>query len=57
MKRRCTAVVDDGVFFSEFDAAARMVHLRAREATKDMIIMCYYLIYIDDNSVLISGTS
>ena len=59
MKRRCTAVVDDGVFFSEFDdaAALRMVHLRAREATKDMITMCYYPINIDDNSVLISGTS
>ena len=41
IKRRCTAVADDEDFAGKLRAfdAARTVHLRAREATKDMIII------------------
>jgi len=41
MKRRCTAVADDEDFAGKLRAfdAARTVHLRAREATKGMIII------------------
>jgi len=49
MKRRCAAVADDDVFVGrlrELFDAARMVHLRANEATKDMMVIIineYYL--------------
>ncbi len=42
MKRRCTAVADDDVFVGrlrELFDAARMVHLRASKATKDMMMI------------------
>lgn len=41
IKRRCTAGAEDEDFAGKLRAfdAARMVHLRAREATKDMIII------------------
>eukprot|EP00984_Skeletonema_dohrnii_P014314 scaffold5994_cov150-Skeletonema_dohrnii-CCMP3373.AAC.13 len=52
MKRRCTAVADDEDFAGKLRAfdAARMVHLRAREATKDMIIIN------DEGGLIFGGT-